>query len=134
MIFFRCVRCNKVLTKPLQELENLSSLSMDETTDYTPEGFFTYGRDIVKKKKVPFIGMGEITENDVVFNLNDLRNTQHIKNRGTGCCGYNGEDINTQCSNCRQEIGAENSDCAIPHFIRVPLENVKIDLTQHKRK
>jgi hypothetical protein len=134
MILFRCVRCDKVLTRPLQELESFSSLSVEEKTDYISEGFFAYGRDIVKKNKTPYIGMGALSESDVVFNLKDLRNTQHIKNRGSGCCGYDGQEINIQCSNCRKEIGAENSDCFMPHFIRVPLENVKIDLTQHKRK
>jgi len=67
------------------------------------------------------MGIGGVDE--LIFNLDDLRNTKY-GGRPNGCCGIDGVDgINTFCRE-GHEIGTERSDCWTPRFIHIPQANL----------
>ncbi|MFD4707216.1 hypothetical protein ACFWM3_20435 [Gottfriedia sp. NPDC058432] len=104
-----CKECKIEISKQVTELKDLKMLSENVGKAYIPEGFF-------------IIDSGEADINIkgfIIININDLINSNYHpdESRLNGCCGYDGLDgFNRVCFN-NHEIGTENSDCWLPHFI-----------------
>ncbi|UPO90151.1 MULTISPECIES: hypothetical protein [Bacilli] len=106
-----CQKCKIVISKEITELKNVSALNNKDQADYIPEGFF-----IIENGEQDINYKGQI-----IMNLKDLINSEYHtdSSRLNGCCGYDGLDgINRVCIN-NHEIGTENSDCWMPHFISI---------------
>jgi len=120
-----CQKCKIVISKEITELKNLSALNNNDQADYIPEGFF-----IIEN------GEHDInTKGQIIMNLKDLINSIYHTdtNRLNGCCGYDGLDgINRVCIN-NHEIGTENSDCWMPHFISIDPKLVDYDWNFQQR-
>jgi hypothetical protein len=104
-----CQQCNVEVSKQVTELDDLSLLKQNDGEAYIPEGFFIVDND---KEDIR-------TKGTIIINLKDLINSKYHsdESRLNGCCGYDGLDgINRVCVN-NHEIGTENSDCWMPHFI-----------------
>ena len=113
-----CQRCNVEISKQVTELNNLSLINENDGEAYIPEGFF-----IVAKGKEDIE-----TKDTIIINLKDLINSNYHtdKTRLNGCCGHDGLDgLNRVCVN-NHEIGTENSDCWMPHFIALEPNLVKL--------
>ncbi|MEH7098472.1 hypothetical protein [Neobacillus vireti] len=84
-------------------------INKNDEEDYIPEGYFVIDN-----------GEEEIrTKGTIIINLKDLINSHYHPDAGrlNGCCGCDGLDgINRVCVN-NHEIGTENSDCWMPHFL-----------------
>lgn len=112
-----CKTCNVEITKHLIELHDFNLLNNDDGEDYIPLGFYMigYGKD---NKDYP---------TKIIINLKDLINSKHHfdTSRLNGCCGLDGCDgINTVCIN-NHELGTENSDCWMPHYISLESDLIK---------
>lgn len=111
-----CRTCKIEISKELTELENFNLLNTNDGQDYIPEGFF-----IIDNKKADI----EL-EGAIIINIKDLTNSAyHLDDsRLNGCCGYDGLDgMNRVCLN-NHEIGTENSDCWMFHFVSLDPELV----------
>ncbi|WP_419392793.1 hypothetical protein [Cytobacillus praedii] len=104
-----CEICKIEISKEVTKLENLIFLNENEGQDYIPQGFYI-GND--GKAGIELKG-------SIIINIKDLINSNLHPNesRLNGCCGYDGLDgMNRVCLN-NHEIGTENSDCWMPHFV-----------------
>ncbi|PWA12453.1 hypothetical protein DCC39_05405 [Pueribacillus theae] len=113
-----CRKCNVEISKQVKELDDLSLLNENDGKDYIPEGFFIVDKDEEN------IG----TKGNIIINLKDLINSNYHpdESRLNGCCGNDGLDgLNRVCVN-NHEIGTENSDCWMPHFIALEPHLVKL--------
>lgn len=113
-----CQKCNVEISKQVTELDDLSLLNENDGEPYIPEGFFIVdnGEEDIR------------TKGYFIINLNDFINSNYHpdKSRLNGCCGYDGLDgINRVCVN-NHDIGTENSDCWMPHFIALEPHLVKL--------
>jgi hypothetical protein len=113
-----CQTCNVEISKQVTELDDVSLLNENDGEAYIPEGFYIIdnGKENIRTK-------GSIT-----INLKDLINSNYHpdESRLNGCCGYDGLDgINRVCVN-NHEIGTENSDCWMPHFVALEPNLVKL--------
>lgn len=109
-----CHKCNVEISKQVTKLEDISLLNENDGEAYIPEGNF-----IIEK----FGGRDAI-----IINLKDLINSTYHpdSSRLNGCCGYDGLDgMNRVCVNMH-EIGTENTDCWMPHYIALELDSVKL--------
>ncbi|MEI4828802.1 hypothetical protein WAX78_15015 [Bacillus sp. FJAT-53711] len=112
-----CQTCKIEISKEVTELEDLNFLNENDGQDYIPEGFFIVGDG---KAGIKLKGL-------IIINIKDLTNSNYHSDdsRLNGCCGYDGLDgINRVCLN-NHEIGTENSDCWMPHFVALNPELVK---------
>jgi len=112
-----CQTCKIEISKQVTELKNLSFLNKNDGQDYIPEGFYIIddGTTDIELK------------GSIIINIKDLKNSNyHLDdNRLNGCCGYDGLDgMNRVCLN-NHEIGTENSDCWMPHFVALNQDLVK---------
>ncbi len=59
------------------------------------------------------------TKGLIIINLTDLINTNYHSDTSklNGCCGYDGLDGNNRVCKNNHQIGTENSDCWMSHFI-----------------
>ena len=106
-----CKLCNIEITNHLVELQNLNLLNENDGEDYIPSGFYIVGDGRYDSR----------SKGRIIINLNDLINSKHHSDasRLNGCCGLDGLDgINTVCIN-NHEIGTENSDCWMAHYITI---------------
>lgn len=104
-----CRSCNIQISKELTELHDLGLLDRNDGQDYIPEGLF-----MIESKKAQ-----SGFEDTIIINIKDLINSAYHQDgsRLNGCCGYDGLDgINRVCLN-NHEIGTENSDCWMCHFV-----------------
>ncbi|MGA3603087.1 hypothetical protein [Lysinibacillus agricola] len=109
-----CLKCNVEISKQVTKLDDVSLLNENDGEAYIPEGFFTIEK------------FGE--RDSIIINLKDLINSNHHsdESRLNGCCGYDGLDgMNRVCVN-KHEIGTENSECWMPHYIALDLVLVKL--------
>lgn len=100
------------------ELDDLSLIKENDGEAYIPEGFFIIANG---EEDIGTIGT-------IIINLKDIINSNYHQDgsRLNGCCGYDGLDgINRVCVN-NHEIGTENSDCWMPHFIALEPHLVKL--------
>ncbi|QSX18449.1 hypothetical protein [Priestia megaterium] len=112
-----CKNCETEITKQVTELKDLNLINKNDGKDYIPEGFFIIdnGEDDIQAK------------GSIIVNIKDLINSNYHTDdsRLNGCCGHDGLDgINRVCLN-NHEIGTENSDCWMPHFIALNSALVK---------
>ncbi|OZT11108.1 hypothetical protein CHN50_18370 [Priestia aryabhattai] len=96
------------ISNVLTELNDMSLLKEEMEEDYIPQGYFLIvdEDDEVDKKGT------------IIINMKDLINSKHHPDgdRLNGCCGLDG--MNRVCLN-GHEIGTENSDCWMPHYIAI---------------
>jgi hypothetical protein len=111
-----CKSCEIEISNVLTELRDLSLLNEEIGEDHTPLDYIPQGY---------FLIVGEDDEVDkkgtIIINMKDLINSKHHPDgdRLNGCCGLDGLDgMNRVCSN-GHEIGTENSDCWMPHYIAI---------------
>ncbi|WP_061860545.1 hypothetical protein [Priestia megaterium] len=117
-----CKSCEIEISNVLTELRDLSLLNKEIGEDHTPSDYIPQGY---------FLIVGEDDEVDkkgtIIINLKDLINSKHHPDdhRLNGCCGLDGLDgMNRVCLN-GHEIGTENSDCWMPHYIAINPSLVK---------
>lgn len=111
-----CKTCKTIISKEVVELKDLKLLNDIDGKDYIPEGFFIVGSQEEYPSKKGLI----------IINIKDLINSKHHsdESRLNGCCGQDGQDgMNRICVN-NHEIGTENSDCWMAHFIGLDPEYV----------
>ena len=112
-----CQTCKIEISKQVTELENLNFLNENDGQDYIPEGFYIIDA-----------GTADIElKGSIIINIKDLKNSGYHPDdrRLNGCCGYDGLDgMNRVCLN-NHEIGTENSDCWMPHFVALNPDLVK---------
>ena len=104
-----CQNCKIEISKQVTELKDINFLNENNGEDYIPEGFFMVDSGLEDIK----------TKGYIIINIKDLLNSNYHPDgsRLNGCCGYDGLDgVNRVCNN-NHEIGTENSDCWMPHFI-----------------
>ncbi|MCY8235263.1 hypothetical protein [Priestia endophytica] len=104
-----CNACKLEVSKNLTELKDLNLLDENSGKDYIPQGFFIIddGQEDIQ------------TKGFIIINVKDLINSNYHSDgsRLNGCCGYDGLDgMNRVCLN-DHEIGTENSDCWMPHYV-----------------
>jgi hypothetical protein len=106
-IVFRCRACGLPLTHPLEQLDDLSRLCLDDGEAMIPRGEFS-----VEQGDYYTLAVGHY-----LVNLGDLLNVKHHADarRLNGCCGLDGcGGRNLVCVN-GHEIGTEHSDCWQAH-------------------
>jgi hypothetical protein len=104
-----CKICNVEITKKLTELQDFNQLNEVAGEDYIPSSFYVIGDGVYDSK----------SQGKIIVNIKDLINTKHHSDtsRLNGCCGLDGLDgINTVCIN-NHELGTENSDCWMSHYV-----------------
>lgn len=116
-IIIKCAECDILLTPNLKELPEDFVCSLEDETDYLPQGFCKKNDGIDWK-----VDIGKI-----IINRKDLRNSiNHIDdNRLSGCCGLDGFKVNKMCAN-GHEIATEFSDCWMCHSVIFETEKIKI--------
>ncbi|WP_136666541.1 hypothetical protein [Flavobacterium sp. H122] len=113
-IKMHCKKCNVKLTAEFYEVYK-SELRFDDGTNMIEKNKFSvYFNEFTNKK-------------ELVIAIDDYYFKNHKDSRRfTGCCGSSGIDgMNKVCAN-GHEIATEFSDCYMPHYISVNLENVLI--------
>ncbi len=103
----RCAICNIPLSVPVRERQNREGLCHEMGCDYIEPGVYVVADECFATH----------ADGHLVINLKDAINTKHHwdRRRLSGCCGIGGMDgPNTLCLN-DHEIGAEYSDCWMPH-------------------
>ncbi|WP_224358358.1 hypothetical protein [Priestia aryabhattai] len=113
-----CKSCEIEISNVLTELNDISLLKEEMEEDYIPQGYFLI---VNEEDKVDEKGT-------VIINMKDLINSKHHpdEDRLNGCCGLDGLDgMNRVCLN-GHEIGTENSDCWMPHYIVINPNMVKL--------
>jgi hypothetical protein len=110
------------VTGQVAELRDLGRIRYDDRADLVPSGTYLPVARLADADGQVEAGIDGLDE--VLFNLDDLRNTEHggVLNGGCGIDGCGG--VNTFCRN-GHEIGTERSDCWTPRFIHVPRANIE---------
>lgn len=114
-----CKTCQICLTPVLNELPADFICSLEEETDYLPQGFYKLNQNSMDWKAA---------EDTIIINVKDLI---HAKNhddyrRCFGCCGLDGCDgANKMCIN-GHEIATECSDCWMPHAVLFEMDKIDI--------
>jgi hypothetical protein len=106
-----CKSCEIEISNVLTELNDISLIKEEMEEDYIPQGYFLI---VNEEDKVDEKGT-------IIINMKDLINSKHHPDgdRLNGCCGLDGLDgMNRVCLN-DHEIGTENSDCWMPHYIAI---------------
>lgn len=109
-----CKKCGVLLTDLLYEVDSVALRFEDRATMIDKNKFSIYSNPYSKDKEL-IIARGDY----------------HFKNhkdkyRFSGCCGSSGSDgMNKTCCN-GHEVATEFSDCYMPHYISVTIENVLI--------
>ncbi|MEI4525768.1 hypothetical protein [Priestia megaterium] len=111
-----CKNCEMEISNVLTELWDLSLLNEEIGEDHTPLDYIPQGYFLI-------VGEGDDVDEKgtIIINMKDLINSKHHRdgNRLNGCCGLDGLDgMNRVCLN-GHEIGTENSDCWMPHYITI---------------
>ena len=113
-----CKKCGVQLTDLLEEV-NSNVLRFEDGVEMIDKNKFSINSNEYNKVK------------ELVIAIADYYFKDHTdKRRFSGCCGSSGSDgMNKTCSN-GHEVATEFSDCYMPHYISVTIENVLIkDLT-----
>ncbi|MGF7032237.1 hypothetical protein J2T17_003159 [Paenibacillus mucilaginosus] len=119
---FTCRECGAFVTGILSHIGNLNSIALKDRESYLPRLSYVYGTEIVKAGLLPWRGVGEITNDDILVSTDGLY-MDLKKEPATGCCGPDGSTFNVFCRN-GHPVGKEAADCWMPHFIRFPLDRV----------
>lgn len=109
-----CKKCGIQLTDTLQEVTTSVLRFEDNVPMIGPNQFSVY--------------MNEFThEKEIVIAIEEYYFKKHTDSkRFSGCCGSSGIDgMNLLCPN-GHEVATEFSDCYMPHYISVTIENVLI--------
>lgn len=105
---FRCRRCLRPVTKPLQLLTDINKLNRKEKQSLVPPGRYWPVETEQEFEGLIAVSTDDIT--DVVGLHSDFRRLQ-------GCCGPNGTFGANRVCLCGREIGTERSDCIWPYAV-----------------
>ncbi len=113
-----CKTCHTELSPELQPLPADIPVNEADGEAYLPQGYYVVsdGNDYTN------------TEGKIIIHIHDLKNAifHPDSKRLNGCCGLDGQDgPNRVCVN-NHEIGTEHSDCWMPHFVRLEMDEVYV--------
>ncbi|MDQ0901263.1 hypothetical protein [Paenibacillus sp. V4I7] len=120
---FSCTECGEMVTDLLSHIGNLSSILLKEKENYLPRRTYVYGHEIIKAELLPWMGVNEIREDELIIPIDGLYGNTR-KEPAIGCCGPDSSTLNVLCRN-GHPVGSEAADCYMPHFIRLPLSKIK---------
>ncbi len=121
--YFSCGVCGEMVTDLLSHIGNLSSISIIEKESYLPRRTYVYGHEVIKAGLLPWVGVNEITADELIIPTDGLYMGTSIA-QASGCCGSDSSFLNVTCRN-GHPVGGEAADCYMPHFIRLPLNRIK---------
>ncbi|MCI3918717.1 hypothetical protein MO973_00460 [Paenibacillus sp. TRM 82003] len=119
---FTCKECGSIVTGIGGHLGNLSGISLQEKESYLPRKSYVYGHEVIKADLLPWGGVNEIAEDEVLIPIDSLYMDAR-RAPAPGCCGPDSSTFNVTCKN-GHSVGREAADCYMPHFIRLPLDRV----------
>lgn len=119
---YLCKECGSPVTGILGHIGNLNEISLKEKEPFISTGSYVYGRELIQAKLLPWGGVNEISEDEIIVPIETL-SFDVKKEAATGCCGPDSSEFNIYCKN-GHAIGKEAADCWMPHFIRFPLSSV----------
>lgn len=117
-IIIKCAECGIFLTPNLKELPKDFVCSLEDETDYLPQGFYKKNDGLYWKVE---IGKIIINKKDLVNSINHNTDSKRL----SGCCGLDGFMVNKMCAN-GHEVATEFSDCWMPHCAIFEPNKIKI--------
>ncbi|GJM25376.1 MAG: hypothetical protein DHS20C16_17910 [Phycisphaerae bacterium] len=118
-IQIQCKRCGQVLSGVLTELTDYDALNYEDDEPLMDVGVYCRSELIVADE----LFFGSQPEEILVYR-DSLADVIEGGPR-SGCCGPSDGKWNLFCFK-NHRIGIEMADCYMPHFVRVPLNRVKL--------
>ena len=118
-IQIQCERCGQVLTGLLREVVDYDALEFEYGEPVVPVGSYGVSEAIIACEEPC-----ECQPNELIVHRESLVDVVEGGPR-VGCCGPSDGEWNLFCQK-GHPVGIEMADCYLPHFVRVPLNRVKV--------
>ena len=118
-IRIQCKRCGQVLSGVLVELTDYDALNFDDNEPLMDVGVYCRSELIVSEES-----FFRAQPDEILVYRKSLIDMVEGGPR-VGCCGPGDGKWNLFCQK-KHRIGIEMADCYMPHFVRVPLNCVKL--------
>lgn len=106
---FLCKECGCLVTKLIGHIGNLSEISTKEKEPFLSHRSYVYGHELIRVDLLPWVGINEITENEIIVAVNTLY-FDVKKEAAPGCCGPDSSEFNIYCRN-GHVVGPRERSC-----------------------